>query len=141
MKRLLLASFFVLASCGSSAGTSDEGEVRIITMSAGITESVFALGLGDQVVGKDLSSTLAAADGLPIVTSGHDVSAEAVLALQCTVTPPCWHARSGNEEAEKPEATQLIKGPWEIASSMLSKCVDTTAAPASFRRGRGACEP
>jgi len=85
MKRFLLASLFVLASCGSSAGTADEGEVRIITMSAGITESVFALGLGDQVVGKDLSSTLAAADGLPIVTSGHDVSAESVLALRPTL--------------------------------------------------------
>jgi len=82
MRRLILGTLLVLASCGSSVGGAKEDEVRIITMSAGITESVFALGLGDQVVGKDLSSTLAAAADLPIVTSGHDVSAESVLALR-----------------------------------------------------------
>jgi iron complex transport system substrate-binding protein len=59
--------------------------MRIITMSAGITESVFALGLGDMVVGKDLSSTLDAASSLPVVTNGHDVSAESVLALRPTL--------------------------------------------------------
>ena len=85
MRRLILGSLLVLASCGSSTGGTNEQEVRLITMSAGITESVFALGLGDRVVGKDLSSTLAAASELPIVTSGHDVSAESVLALRPTL--------------------------------------------------------
>ena len=64
MRRLILGTLLVLASCGSSAGGAKEVEVRIITMSAGITESVFALGLGDQVVGKDLSrNTLQVAQG------------------------------------------------------------------------------
>lgn len=85
MKQLLVVSLFALASCGSSATTTNSDEVRLITMSAGITESVFALGLGDEVVGRDLSSTLAAAADLPIVTSGHDVSAESVLALRPTL--------------------------------------------------------
>lgn len=84
MKRALAIALLLSASCGSSSDIEDGGE-RIITMSAGITESVFALGLGDRVVGRDLSSTLAAAADLPIVTSGHDVSAESVLALRPTL--------------------------------------------------------
>ena len=85
MKRLFLVLLLALASCGSTAGTRSTDEVRLVTMSAGITESVFALGLGDEVVGRDLSSTLAAAADLPIVTTGHDVSAESVLALRPTL--------------------------------------------------------
>lgn len=89
MKRLVAlvsaVAALVLASCGSSTATPESDEMRIITMSAGITESVFALGLGDLVVGKDLSSTLDAASALPVVTNGHDVSAESVLALRPTL--------------------------------------------------------
>ena len=85
MKRLIAVALLLMTSCATTADDSSDDEQRIITMSAGITESVFALGLGDRVVGKDLSSTLAAADGLPIVTSGHDVSAESVLALRPTL--------------------------------------------------------
>jgi len=72
------------AGCGSQPPEADGG-ARIVTMTAGLTETVFALGLGDRVVGRDLSSTLEAASGLPIVTSGHDVSAESVLALRPTL--------------------------------------------------------
>ena len=74
----------VLSGCGSQAAESDGG-ARIVTMTAGLTETVFALDLGDRVVGRDLSSTLEAAADLPIVTSGHDVSAESVLALRPTL--------------------------------------------------------
>src|SRR5690606_31896547 len=44
------------------------------------------LGFGDSVVGRDVSTTFAEADGLPVVTSnGHTVNAEAVLALRPTL--------------------------------------------------------
>jgi iron complex transport system substrate-binding protein len=86
MRRLALAAVLLVATgCSSSTDTTVDGERRIITMSAGITETVFALGLGDDVVGRDLSSTLSAAADLPVVTSGHDVSAESVLALRPTI--------------------------------------------------------
>lgn len=86
MHRLVLAGLMIVAAgCASDAPASNNGERRIITMSAGITETVFALGLGDEVVGRDLSSTLAAAADLPVVTAGHDVSAESVLALRPTI--------------------------------------------------------
>ena len=86
MRRIVLAAMvLVAAGCAADSGATTDSERRIITMSAGITETVFALGLGDEVVGRDLSSTLAAASDLPVVTAGHDVSAESVLALRPTL--------------------------------------------------------
>ena len=73
-----------VAACSSSSDDSEDG-VRIVTMTAGLTEAVFALGFGDQVVGRDLSSTLADAADLPIVTTTHDVNAEALLAVRPTL--------------------------------------------------------
>ena len=47
---------------------------------------MFSLGLGGNVVGRDTSTTFPAAAHLPVVTpAGHDLSAEAVLALDPTV--------------------------------------------------------
>jgi iron complex transport system substrate-binding protein len=74
----------VVGACSSSATESTDGE-RIVTMTAGLTEAVFALGFGDQVVARDLGSTLADAADLPIVTTTHDVNAEALLAVRPTL--------------------------------------------------------
>ena len=74
-----------LASACSSAGTESTDGERIVTMTAGLTEAVFALGFGDQVVARDLGSTLADAADLPVVTSTHDVNAEALLAVRPTL--------------------------------------------------------
>lgn len=73
-----------VTGCSSSSTSSTEGE-RIVTMTAGITEAVFALGFGDSVVGRDLGSTLAEASDLPIVTTTHDVNVEALLAVRPTL--------------------------------------------------------
>ncbi|MGJ7441802.1 heme/hemin ABC transporter substrate-binding protein [Aquipuribacter sp. MA13-6] len=51
-----------------------------------LAEIVFSLGLGDQVVGRDTSTGFEQAAHLPVVTpGGHDLNAEAVLALDPTV--------------------------------------------------------
>ncbi|WP_165985956.1 ABC transporter substrate-binding protein [Streptomyces sp. YIM 98790] len=54
---------------------------RIVPLSGGLSEIVFTLGLGGGVVARDISTTFAEAGELPLVTRGHDVSAENVLAL------------------------------------------------------------
>lgn len=58
---------------------------RIIPLSGAIAEVVFTLGLGDNVVGRDITATFEQAADLPVVTRGHDVSAESVLSLHPTV--------------------------------------------------------
>lgn len=58
---------------------------RIVPLSGSLAEIVFSLGLGDHVVGRDVSTTFEQAADLPMVTRAHDVSAEGVLALEPTV--------------------------------------------------------
>lgn len=58
---------------------------RIVPLSGNIAEVVFDLGVGDHVVGRDVSATFAEAADLPLVTRGHDVSAESVLSLRPTL--------------------------------------------------------
>lgn len=58
---------------------------RILPLNGGIAEIVFTLGLGDRVVGRDITATFAEAKKLPQVTKAHDVSAESVLSLRPTV--------------------------------------------------------
>lgn len=61
---------------------------RILAMdiSGSIAATVFGLGLGDNVVGRDVSTTFAQAADLPVITSsGHTVNSEAILALRPTV--------------------------------------------------------
>lgn len=57
-----------------------------LDISGSIAATVFGLGLGDSVVGRDLSTTFPEAADLPLITSGgHSVNSEAVLALRPTV--------------------------------------------------------
>ncbi|MFL1377106.1 MULTISPECIES: heme/hemin ABC transporter substrate-binding protein [unclassified Nocardiopsis] len=58
---------------------------KILPLTGSLAEIVFTLGLGDRVVGRDVAATFDEAAHLPVVTSGHEVSAESVLALQPTV--------------------------------------------------------
>lgn len=58
---------------------------RIVPLSGSLAEIVFALGLGDRVAARDVSTTFAEAEHLPLVTRAHDVSAEGVLSVGATV--------------------------------------------------------
>jgi iron complex transport system substrate-binding protein len=58
---------------------------RILPMdiSGSIAATVFGLGFGDRVVGRDVSTTFEEAAELPVITSGgHTVNSEAVIALR-----------------------------------------------------------
>jgi iron complex transport system substrate-binding protein len=58
---------------------------RIVPLWGSLAEITFTRGLGDRVVGRDVTATFAEAAHLPLVTRAHDVSAEAVLSLRPTV--------------------------------------------------------
>ncbi|CAM3399329.1 heme/hemin ABC transporter substrate-binding protein [Stackebrandtia soli] len=58
---------------------------RLVPLSGSLSEIVFTLGLGDKVVARDITATFEQANDLPVVTRGHDVSAESVLSLRPTL--------------------------------------------------------
>ncbi|MCM2390998.1 heme/hemin ABC transporter substrate-binding protein [Streptomyces albipurpureus] len=58
---------------------------RIVPLTGSLSEIVFSLGLGEQVVARDVTATFEQAEKLPVVTRGHDVSAESVLSLKPTI--------------------------------------------------------
>jgi iron complex transport system substrate-binding protein len=58
------------------------GAERVVPLSGSLSEIVFTLGLGDRVVARDVTATFEQAAALPVVTRGHDVSAESVLSLR-----------------------------------------------------------
>ncbi|WP_293169784.1 heme/hemin ABC transporter substrate-binding protein [Microcella sp.] len=65
---------------------SDTSRILPLDIAGSIAATVFALGFGDEVIGRDISTTFAEAADLPVVTSsGHAISSEAVLALRPTL--------------------------------------------------------
>ncbi len=71
---------------GRSVTVRDTSRVIALSLSGTVAELVHALGFGDRLVGKDVSTDLPETTGLPVVTKkGHTVDAEAVLALRPTL--------------------------------------------------------
>jgi iron complex transport system substrate-binding protein len=73
----------VTSADGRSVTVADVS--RIVPLQGDLAEIVFDLGLGDNVVGRDISTTFEEASDLPLVTRAHDVSAESVLSLHPTL--------------------------------------------------------
>ncbi|WP_420080956.1 heme/hemin ABC transporter substrate-binding protein [Streptomyces sp. JL4002] len=71
--------------------SADGGQVtvtaadRVVPLTGSLNEIVHTLGLGAQVVARDITATFEQAAALPVVTRGHDVSAESVLSLRPTL--------------------------------------------------------
>ncbi|MFF8675821.1 hemin ABC transporter substrate-binding protein [Streptomyces sp. NPDC015242] len=72
----------VTVRSADGARVTVERAARIVPLSGSLSEIVFALGLGDRVAARDITTTFAQAAALPVVTRGHDVSAESVLSLR-----------------------------------------------------------
>jgi iron complex transport system substrate-binding protein len=69
---------------------------RVVALQGPIAETVVALGLADALVGRDQSTTLDELADLPVVSTGHSVSAEGVLSLAPTLV--LADARTGPAE-------------------------------------------
>src|SRR5690606_38074130 len=71
---------------GRRVSVTDVSRIIPIDISGSIAATVFALGLGDNVIGRDGSTDFAGTESLPLVTkSGHTLNAEAILQLSPTV--------------------------------------------------------
>ena len=96
-------TLLIFTSCILSA-TAKPDEARIITLGGSATEIVFALGMGDSVIGSERSSTYPKAVAkLPSVGYVRAISAEGVLALE----PSMIIATS---DLGPPTAAQQLKG-------------------------------
>jgi len=64
----------------------DTSRVIALDVAGSLAATVWGLGLGDTLVGRDMSTTFPGTEHLPVVTSGaHAVNAESVLALRPTL--------------------------------------------------------
>lgn len=72
----------VTDSEGRTVEVTDVDRILPIDISGTIASTVFALGLGDQVVGRDSSTLFPGTEELPVVTkTGHTLNPEAILGL------------------------------------------------------------
>lgn len=71
---------------GREVTVTDTSRILALDVSGTIAATVFALGLGDSVVGRDASTGFAGTGHLPVVTgASHTLNAEAILQLAPTV--------------------------------------------------------
>ena len=89
--KYILSILLVLLSSLSAA------EQRIITLGSNATETVFALGLGDNVVARDYGSTFPkSVNDLPSLGQGHKIKVEEVLKYNPTHIV-VWDKRGSNK--------------------------------------------
>lgn len=76
-----------VASCdGETVAVTDASRIVTIDLHGTLTEIVYALGLGGNVVGRDRAADFSQARGAAVVTpTGHDLNAEAITALNPSV--------------------------------------------------------
>jgi iron complex transport system substrate-binding protein len=90
----------VTSADGTEVTVTDNS--RILPLWGNLNEIVFALGLGDNVVGRDVAATFAGTEDLPVVTNAHDVSAESALSVEPTVV-------LAQTDTGPPEALQQLR--------------------------------
>lgn len=87
---------------GTEVTVTDTSRVLALDVYGTLARTVFELGLGDQLVGRDISTDFAEARDLPLVTQdGHSLNAEAILGLDPTVI-----------------ITDTSLGPWDVVLQM-----------------------
>jgi iron complex transport system substrate-binding protein len=96
---------------GTRVTVTDTSRILALDMSGTLAATVFALGLGDNVVGRDTSTGFAQAADLPLVTQGgHQLNAEAILALAPTVV-----------------ITDSSIGPWDVILQLRDSGIPVVA--------------
>jgi iron complex transport system substrate-binding protein len=87
---------------GTKVTVKDVSRILALDIYGTLSQTVFELGLGDNVIGRDVSTQFDEAKDLPLVTSnGHDLNAEAILELNPSVI-----------------LTDTSLGPWDVILQM-----------------------
>ena len=92
----------VTDSQGTEVTVEDVSRVLALDVYGTLSRTVFELGLGDRLVGRDISTSFDEASDLPLVTQGgHNLNAESILGLDPTVI-----------------LTDTSLGPWDVILQM-----------------------
>lgn len=92
----------IIDNQGTQVTVSDTSRILALDIYGSLSRIVFELGLGDGVVGRDISTQFPEAADLPFVTeNGHDLNAEAILDLAPSVI-----------------LTDTSLGPWDVILQM-----------------------
>lgn len=92
----------VTDSQGTEVTVTDASRILALDVYGTLARTVFELGLGDQLIGRDISTDFDEAEDLPLVTQdGHSLNAEAILGLDPTVI-----------------ITDTSLGPWDVVLQM-----------------------
>ena len=87
---------------GTEVTVTDTSRVLALDVYGTLARTVFELGMGDSLVGRDISADFDEAADLPLVTqNGHDLNAEAILGLDPTLI-----------------ITDTSLGPWDVVLQM-----------------------
>ena len=87
---------------GTSVTVRDTSRILALDVYGTLSRTVFELGLGDSLVGRDISTDFPEAKRLPLVTqNGHELNAESILGLDPTVI-----------------ITDTSLGPWDVILQM-----------------------
>lgn len=98
---------------GTEVTVRDASRILAIDVYGTTARTVFELGLGSRLVGRDISTQFEEAADLPLVTAqGHDLSAEAILDLDPTVI-----------------LTDTTLGPWEVVLQMRDSGIPVVVLP------------
>jgi len=100
---------------GTEVTVTSADRILPLDLSGTISSTVFALGLGDRVVGRDTATAFPEASALPLVTQhGHQLNGEAILGLDPTVI-----------------LTDTSLGPWDVILQMREAGIPVVVLPAN----------
>jgi iron complex transport system substrate-binding protein len=91
----------VTDASGTQVTVSDAS--RIVVLNQAVAEIVISLGMQDNIIGRDATTTLESLEKVDQVSNGHDVSAESVLSLRPSIV-------IGDTRTGPPEAIEQLRG-------------------------------
>ncbi|NPC95676.1 ABC transporter substrate-binding protein [Nocardioides sp. zg-DK7169] len=120
---------------GTKVTITDASRILPLDIYGTLSRTVFELGLGDQVVGREIATQFDAAADLPLVTqNGHDLNAEAILELDPTViitdtSLGPWDAILQMRDAGIPVVVVDSKRSLDTVSSLIEEVATALGVP------------
>lgn len=104
-------------------------ELRVAAVGNGAAEILVAMGLGNLIVGRDIASEIDELVDVPLVTNGHNLSAERVLALRpdLIIVDPNTTPRSALTQVER-AGVEVVEIPERYDLDGISAKIDSIAS-------------